>query len=239
MKVKNKEEKINKKLLVLLIIIMIIWIILQSIQGRKEASNQKNKIDPKKEYVITKYHSDSNQAVVPYINVKGVDVEIANDEITNLTQDYITSKDKNKTVTYRYNQYKNILSLVITFRDIDENDQLYYTYKTYVFDLDKEAKSLTEGEILEKFNISIPEINQKMESIMKEKYQEEAKKKIINQAECDYNCYIGLRKISNYTDEANYYIENGHLVVYRAFSVYSIYQEENYFTRDDFKFIIK
>ena len=50
---------------------------------------------------------------------------------------------------------------------------------------------------------------------------------------------MSLRKIDDYLDDVNYYIENGSLVVYKTFEVYSKYNEEDYFTRDDFKFYIK
>ena len=56
----------------------------------------------------------------------------------------------------------------------------------------------------------------------------------------DYNnCYLKLREVSDLLSGVNYYIENDSLVVYRSFQTYSIYDEQDYFTRADFRFLIK
>ncbi len=237
----NKKEKLewNPKLLIVLIIIVILCIILNIVNNNKSKEYETYKQDTSKNYVYTKYHSDTNKASIPYINVSGEDVSKVNNEIINEATPYLTSSDPNKTVTYRYNQNKNILSVVLTYRDIDSNDQLTYLYKTYVFDLKNNAHLLSDEEILKKFNITYAEVNEIMATKMKEKYQDEVSKGYIEKNECDYKCYLNLRNITNYIDNANYYIENSRLVVYKVFEVYSIYGEEDYFTRNDFKFIIK
>lgn len=234
----NRKIEYNKKLLVLLIIVIGLFVILQIVKNQKESTYTNYKIDNTKEYVYTKY-SSVNNAKVPYINIKGEQAKKVNEEIITLTKDYLNSKNKNKTVTYRYNQNKNILSIVLTFRDVDQLEQLSYNYKTYVFDLKENCKLLTNEEIIRIFNITYAEINEIMAKTMQEKYLDEVEKGYIDKNECNYSCYLEHRNITNYIDHANYYIENSHLIVYRAFEVYSVFGEEEYFTRNDFKFLIK
>ena len=74
---------------------------------------------------------------------------------------------------------------------------------------------------------------------MVELYNDEITKGYFKKSECDFNCYLKLRETNDFSKNANYYIENGHLVVYRTFNVYTKYKEEEYFTRDNFKFVIK
>lgn len=237
----NNQKKIeyNKKLLIALIIVLILYVILLVVKNKNDQTYTNYKDDESKEYVYTKYESSKNNAKVPYINLLTEDAKKVNQEILNLTTEYLKSTNKNKTVTYRYNQNKNILSVVLSFRDINEYDQLKYSYKTYVFDLKKSAKLLTDNEIIDKFDITYAEVNEIMAKTMKEKYVDEVKKGFIEKNECNYSCFLENRNINNYIDQANYYIENAHLMVYRAFEVYSIYGEEEYFTRNDFKFLIK
>lgn len=237
----NNQKKIeyNKKLLILLIIVLILYAILLVIKNKNDNNYTNYKDDSNKEYVYTKYQSSKNNAKVPYVNLVSEDAKKVNNEIITLSTDYLKSTNKNKTVTYRYNQNKNILSVVLTFRDVNEYEQLKYNYKTYVFDLSKGAKLLTDDEIINKFSTTYAEVNEIMSKSMKEKYVDEVKKGYIDKNECNYSCYLENRNINNYIDNANYYIENSHLIVYRAFEVYSIYGEEEYFTRNDFKFLIK
>ena len=39
-------------------------------------------------------------------------------------------------------------------------------------------------------------------------------------------------------DSVYYYIDHGNLIAYRAFSIYSVYGEEEYFTDESYEFYI-
>lgn len=235
----EKKNKISRILIVLLVITIILFIILKIIDSTNHSKYDKYKMDKSKEYVYTKYTSTKNNAKVPFINIKGENINQINNEIEEMTTSYRNSDNTNKTVTYRYNQNKNILSVVLTFRDIDEEDRLIYSYKTYVFDLGNNCKQLTDEEIIKKFNTTYAHVNNTIGKSMQEKYKDEVKKGYLDKNECDYKCFLEMRNITNYLDNVNYYIEEGSLVVYKAYDVYSIYGEEEYYTRNDFKFIIK
>ncbi len=235
----QKKHQISKILIALLIIIVILFIILKIVDLKNNSKYEKYKLDKTKEYVYTKYTSTKNNAKVPFINIKKEVITQVNNEIENDTRIYRNSDDPNKTVTYRYNQNKNILSIVLTFRDIDEEERLIYSYKTYVFDLANNCKILTDEEILKKFKTTYAHVNNTIGKAMQEKYKDEVKKGYLDKNECNYKCFLEMRNITNYLDNVNYYIEEGSLVVYKAYDVYSIYGEEEYYTRNDFKFIIK
>ncbi len=234
---KNKKFDFDKRLLIVLIVVIVLFVVLQTVNTKSQNKYVSMKQDETKKYVYTKYQSTVNNAYVPFINIVGTDVNNVNNEIVNDATNYLASTDKNKTVTYYYNQSNNIVSVVLIYREMIDS-KLTYKYKTYVFDLSNNAKKLSDSEILKIFNFDTDYVNKKMASIMKNKYADEVNNGIIDKNECDYSCYLKLRGISNYTDNANYYIEDSKLVVYKAFDVYSKYEEEKYFTRDDFKFYI-
>lgn len=236
---KSRKFEINRKLLIILCLLLVVAIVLFMFRYFNKAKYNSYRIDEGKNYVYTKYSSSTNKAVIPYINIVGDYAKAVNEEIEKISKEYLVSKDVNKTVTYRYNQNRNILSVVLMFRDIDSEKRLIYSFKTYVFDLSKGCKLLTNDEILKMFDITDREVNDVMANVMKSKYSDEIEKGFIVKEECDYKCFLEMRNIDNYIDNANYYIEEGHLVVYRAFSVFSIYGEEEYYTRNDFKFIVK
>lgn len=234
-----KKLEINKKLLFSLIVLFVVVTILLIIKYVNTNKYNNYKIDESKNYVYTKYSSSKNKSHVPYVNLMGDYAKTVNEEIENIAKEYLMSNNTNKTVTYRYNQNRNIVSVVLMFRDIDDKKRLIYSFKTYVFDLANNCRLLTNDDIINKFNITYQEINNIMDKAMKEKYNDEIKKGFLVREECDYKCFLDMREINNYIDNANYYIEEGNLIVYRAFSVFSIYEEEEYYTRNDFKFIIK
>lgn len=234
----QEKGKISKVLIILLCIVVVLFIILKIIDLRNSSKYDDYKLDKSKDYVYTK-NKYSNNVEIPYINIKGNRIEKINAEIIESTREYTTSKDSNKTVTYKYNQSKNILSVVLTFRDIDDKDSLVYSFKTYVFDLKDSRKLLSDEEIIKKFNTTYAFVNNKIGKAMQDKYKDEVKKGFLDSNDCNYKCFLEMRRITNYLDNVNYYIEEGNLVVYKPYYVYSIYGEEEYFTRNDFKFIIK
>lgn len=231
----NKFE-FDKKLAIVLGIVVLLLIILKVVSTTIDNKYEDKKVNKDKAYVYTKYNSTFNNSYVPYINIKGA--EKINEELYENSKAYLTSNDKNKSVTYRYNQNKNILSLVMTYRD-NVNDELTYTFKTYVFDLNNTPKLLSDDEILKLYGVTKEDVSKEIAKQLKQKYDKEVNKGYFNKTECNFSCYLGLRDIVNPVDEAKYYIENSHLVVYRTFNAYSIYNEERFFTRNDFKFIIK
>ncbi len=236
MKIKNVKIEINKKLVIVVIALIIVALVLGLVNAFVKNRYTASKIDSKREYVIIRYNNKQSSSFVPYINLNSNDAKDVNNEIKSITSSYLSSDTKDTNVTYRFNAYKNTLSVVLMFKDYD-GETYNYSFKTYVFNLEN-GKLLTDDEILKMFNSNYNEISIKIENEMKIKYADEVERGIITN--CDYNtCYLDLRGIKSYIEGANLYTENGKLVVYKAYNVYSKYKEEEYFTRNDFKFIIK
>ena len=69
-------------------------------------------------------------------------------------------------------------------------------------------------------------------------YKDEVAQGYMEEAECNYECYLGYRGVDDYLSELNYYIKDGKLVVYKPFIYSSIFGEEEYFNEDSFIFPI-
>ena len=108
-----------------------------------------------------------------------------------------------------------------------------------MIDLNKD-KVLTKEDILKKYKVKEKDINKYMEYKFREIYTDVIKKGYYTSNECDYNCFLNNRKITdNYIDGMAYCIENGSLVGYRDFRFESDYGEEDYFFEEDHRFVIK
>ena len=94
--------------------------------------------------------------------------------------------------------------------------------------------------MLNKYNVKENQINIYLEAKFKEIYTDIIKNGYYTSKECDYNCFLNNRRISNnYLDGIAYYIENGSLIGYKYFNFESEYGEEDYFTENDYRFVIK
>ncbi len=231
--------EINKKLFIAVIVVVVLAIIGLIVDKLYINRYNKYKIDKDENFIYTSETYSKSKSYIPYINIDNDFCKTLNSEIEKLALDYKDSTSQNNSFTYRYNVNNNYVSLVIILKSLDDNDQLQFEFITYVFDLDDGGKALSDSEILQKFNITEDEVSEKISTELVKIYDDEINENIIP-SECNFkDCYLSLRKIDDYLDDVNYYIENGSLVVYKTFEVYSKYNEEDYFTRDDFKFYIK
>lgn len=236
MKIGNFE--INKKIFITFIVIVVLTIIALILKKIYVKEYEDYKINKDKEFIYT-YETYSNSVTeVPFVNIDTNFARELNDKLQELASTYKNSNTSNNSMDYRYNINDNIVSLVIVFKSIDSNNHLIFNYKTYVFDLDQEGRALTDEEILKKYGKTVDEVNDNISLQMVKKYNDEIGQKIIP-GTCNYkDCYLKLRNVEKYTDNANYYIEDGWLVVYAPYNIYSEYNEDKYFSRDDFKFYI-
>ncbi len=230
--------EISKKLFITLVTIIILTIIALIIKSIYVKDYDDYKIDKDKEFIYTYKTYNNSDTSIPFININNDYVSNLNKELQKFGMNYENSNTSNNSMSYRYNVSDNIVSLVIIIKKLDSSDRLIFDYVTYVFDLKQDGKVLKDEEILKKYNISIDEVNTEISSQMVQKYNDEINKNIIP-SECMYNpCYLQLRNVEKYTDNAHYYIEDGWLVAYSSYNTYSEYKEEDYFGRDDFKFYI-
>ena len=239
---KNKSKRkieYSKPLLISAIVVTIALIVTIIINKKSVEDYSTIKADTEKYYVYTYKENERSRSYIPQINIFSKDAVKVNKEIIEESEEYLKSNTSDISVSYKYNQYKNILSVVMTYKILNTHKELEFFFKTYIFDLKQDGKLLTDEEILNMYDLTSIGVDNLIKSKLLEIYNDEVSKGIINKNSCDYKCFLRLRGSEDFSKGAKYYIENGHLVAYRAFNVYSEYNEEKYFTRDNFKFIIK
>lgn len=238
MNMKIGKFEISRKLFITLIIVVVLAITALIIKITYINKYNKYKIDDNEEFVYTYKTYNNSNTDIPFVNIDSDFAKNLNDQVQKLGETYKESNTSNNSMSYRYNNKDNIVSLVFIFKSLDTNNNLIFDFKTYVFDLKEDGKPLTNDEILDKFGITEEEINKEIELQMVKKYDDEISKKVIP-GTCNFkDCYMALRNVNKFTDNAHYYIEDGWLVVYTTYNAYSQYNEQSYFSRDDFKFYI-
>ena len=192
------------------------------------------------DYIYDYVTYSASETSIPYINLNTDFAKVLNGQLEKLSSSYKNSNSSTNSLSYRFNVSGNYLSLVLIFKKMDSSNRLQFDFKSYVFDLSDGARALSDTEILNLFNIDNNYVEKQINNKFKNKYLDEVKKDIISSSKCDYNnCYLKLREVSDLLSGVNYYIENDSLVVYKSFQTYSIYDEQDYFTRADFRFLIK
>ena len=81
-------------------------------------------------------------------------------------------------------------------------------------------------------------VSEIIENTFKEYYDDLVKKGYYEPTECNYDCFLGYRDITNYLDNVQYYVKNGDLIAYRPFVFYSIFGDEEYFKTKHFEFLL-
>jgi len=228
----------NKKLFIAMVVVLVLAIAATIVKKIYVNRYDKYKINKKQDFIYTRREYKNSNSSIPYVNINTSFAKDLNKQIENLADSYRDSNTPNNSMSYRFNINANIVSLVVIFKSINEEDELEFDFVTYVFDLDNKAKALDDEEILSKYNLTEDDISKELKKQMKKKYDYEIEEEILPDT-CDFEeCFLSLRNIENYLDNVNYFIENDELVVYRSYKVYSEYNEEDIYSRDDFKFYI-
>lgn len=227
----NQKQKSMYIACIVLAIISIILVIWYSLSNKGEYG--KIKIDKNKAIVYTQYTKTQNKKTtqVPYINVSSAAVEVVNKQIKQFSSYYLNANDNN-IISYKYDINGDILSVLI--------EVIYYnkispfiTFKTYNINLET-LNVLTDEEMLQLYNVEESAVENKIKARFEYFFKDEREKNIFDE-ECDYECFLGMRGIKNYTDNIHYYIDEGKLYIYKEFNVHSIYDEEDYYKSSDFK----
>lgn len=247
----NKKDNMDYSLVAMIafIFIAIICCAVSFLLMNNKSNLYVSKTDNNKDYIYTiKKEENKNQEdeynEVPTINLNGY--ESVNNQILENYKKIITKPEYN--YKYEYSQSKNILSLAISYsyyllNSQNELDVFPITYfDTYNIDL-KTGKIITDEELLKKYSVSKSKLKTYMQAKFTNYYNELIKQKYFTKAECNYNCFLANRGITeDYLKNTSFYVEKGSLILLKFYykgSYINDYREEEFFNEDDYKFLIK
>lgn len=238
MKKKNKGKKDDIKIIgIILVAFILVALNVYMYINNMTVNSSYDKLKEKKNDLIvyTRYTQTYKEisSIVPYINIKSEIIGNINEDIRLFANENLANKDN--VITYEYGINGDILSVVIQVLNYDE--VLPKTlFKTYNINL-KEKVVLTNNDLLNLYGIDQSFVNSKIEEKFKFFFADERKQGIFDE-ECDYTCFLFMRKVNNYLDNVYYYVDDGKLYAYKEFSIYSIYDDEKYYKQEDHKILI-
>lgn len=218
--------KIEKKYFILIFVVLVIVIICLF------GSKLKNKD------VATK--KEENGSKLPEVKLDSIDSNTINNYLEELYNKY--TKDKKSKFTYTYEIKDDIISILAI---IDEyNSDANTTIRKYMaFNIDKLTEEyLSKEDLIEKYNIDIQQMKEKIENHLRIYYDDEAEQQYLVKEECDFNCYLSyMRGIDILLDQVVLVIENNSIVAYTNFDV-TFGDDSNYFKdikKDYYRTVIK
>ena len=180
------------------------------------------------------YPNSEITSLLPEVEIDSSDAEATNSDLKNRYNQAI--RTGNMQFTYQYSDGEKYLSLVAITNRIDPTTGYAYpTFETYTFEKET-GKLLTIGELYQLFGKTAAEAASSFEQTIKEYYQQELESMYFTEEMCDYNCFLNLRGINDYSSGIELYVENDELKFYRGFQVFSKYLEEQFYRNEDFKF---
>lgn len=241
-KIKYKGKKLRKKApgkteIYLIAAIAIIFVISISIYRYMLNNYNYLKQDIGKQLVYTSFTNNTSKYLkeVPYVNIKTENIQNINSEISKFSNKYLNIEKS--VLTYEYNLNGVILSIILKASNFSNNNIPEIEFLSYNINLDTET--IIDNETLfSYYEIDLNYINNKLEHKFKSYYQQLVKEGYFSSRECNYKCFLNTRGIDKYTDNINYYINDGKLYAYKPFFVISIYGEEDFFKEENFIFEI-
>lgn len=226
----KKKNSGNLKFIILVVVLVIAVIYILYNYATKDNVFNKYKVDTSKNIVYTYYKKDNIS--VPNINLKGLAAEKINETIINKANDFLKGDNR---ITYNFDVSGKILSLAIQYEDhYDESKYVVFSYDVYNINF-YDNKVLSSEDMLGIYGIKESDVKPIVEGKFVEFYNELFSKGVYHD-ECDYNCFLYQRGITNknYLNDSYYYIKNGNLYLLKAFKIYSPFNEEKYFSTSDF-----
>lgn len=246
--IKRKKAKKHKEnnlffififIAVCLIIFLFVYLLFNfsSIGYISKSNSNKNYVYTVKK--VKNVYQDDTYDEVPRINLNGKNIENINKRIL-LNYEQVSQKIEYN-YEYQFSVSKNILSLLVSYGYyLDENDnEPTRNFETINIDL-RTGSILSSDDILNKFHLTRKSVNDYLGVKFYDIYNGLIDYKYFTKKQCDYSCFLKNRQISdNYLNGLSLYVEDGSLIGYKFFYTYSIYNEQDYFKIDDYKFIIK
>lgn len=191
-----KENK--KQILIFTIItlsLILITVVLSLLLNNNKNKAEKILID--QDYIIEKETKYSElHGKMPFINLKGKEIEKINNEI--LSNYYSTVSSKDNIYIAKYHIYKDILSLFITI-SLDDGSE-YGNIKYYSYNVNVKTGNVMSNKDLHKYlDLKSTTINEKIENKLKSYYEKDSLKKELT--------------FEEYKETLNYKEDNNRLVI--------------------------
>lgn len=218
MRKKNNNKIIMFSIIVFLIIAFLIWYAFSD-KGSENFNNMK--IDSSEYLVYTGNELDSGsyKQYIPFVNIKGEIGELINNNIV----EYVNSfTNDNTCITYEYDLSGNVLSILLKVEDHSIADRATLLYfRSYNINL-KHKEILSNETLFSYFNVSSSMVLNNYNHQLEEYYKKLVSNNSINSNECDFNCFYNNREFTNDLDDAEYYVKEGKLFVYKPYVHYSL-----------------
>ena len=197
------------------------------------------KVDTDHYLVYTKSSSYNRQNMrneIPFINIDSPDANLVNRTIEEYAESFLENKDN----LFVYDSQVNgeVLSVLIKMKDYSDGYSFPESeFHTYNFDLTTQTL-MDDDELLSLFHVTKDDVSAIIQKQFEEYYQKEVEEGYLVAEECNYECFLNWRGVSDYMDDVHYYVRDGSLIAYRGFSIYSVFSEEEFFDDKSYEFKI-
>jgi len=207
-------------------IITIILIILISLYGLFLLTNKSLDLrDNNKDIIYSVI--DENNKKVPNINLKGNNIDLINEDINNFVKEDLNN---NSDISYKYNKYGNILSLLVRITIPSSSNAPIIKFKSYNIIIN-ESTLIDNDELFLQSNTDKTNVDAIIINHFIDFYNDSEVRNIIK-----YEDYISYR--NNYFDinnDINYYIDNNKLYAYLNINNGMDYEEYEYLKNNDYR----
>lgn len=224
----------NKILIIVVAVFIIVFLIIYGYYKINSRNFDNIKIDKSKYLVYTKEVREADNYIqeIPYVNIKGSTGKSVNNDIVNYLNNYT---DNNIATSYEYSINGIVLSLILKVYDHSKTESsTISSYRAYNINLDT-LELLGNEVIFNYLEVDEDSINDGIGEYLNNYYDKLVNKSIINKNECDYNCFLESRDIKsdNYTDNVEYFIRDGKLIIFKPMVFIPLYDGEE--LDDEFK----
>ena len=170
---------------------------------------------------------DENNKKVPNINLKGNNIDLINEDINNFVKEDLNN---NSDISYKYNKYGNILSLLVRITIPSSSNAPIIKFKSYNIIINK-STLIDNDELFLQSNTDKTNVDAIIINHFIDFYNDSEVRNIIK-----YEDYISYR--SNYFDinnDINYFIDNNKLYAYLNINNGMDYEEYEYLKNNDYR----
>ena len=230
----------RKKVLVWIVVVVFIVLLIGYYLYKNYYSNYNYIKQDTSQYLVytidTSVNGQNMHSEIPFVNIDSEDANTVNQTIQNYADSFL--ENRNNLMVYDSQVNGEVLSLLLRMSDYSSGYSFPdVTFHTYNFNLNTQSL-MNDKLILSLFDVTEKKKKKKIEIQFRDFYEEEVYKGYLVEEECDYECFLEWRGVEDYMDSVYYYIENGKLMAYRPFTIYSVYGEEEFFTEEDYAFYI-